>query len=96
MKNQIESINKQIRELERKKLELECNHEWNEPKYDPEEVEEPNYELKWQGVDPYYAATTSYTKTVPRWSRVCKKCGKKEYAYEVETIAVKTITRPKF
>lgn len=43
----------------------------------------------------YERGTGRYRK-VDCWSRVCKKCGKKEYTYEMEKVPVKTVSRPKF
>lgn len=74
-----------------------CDHEWSNPEYDPEEQEIKVVEDVWYGVDvwPEERGTGRYRK-VDRWSRVCKKCGKKEYTYEMEKVPVKTVSRPKF
>ena len=94
MKTELERLKEKVAELE--KQQLVCNHEWEEPKYEPEEQDEVRYETEWHGVDCCYKAVRVGSKTVPRWSRVCKKCGKREYTYTMETVSVKTITRPKF
>ena len=62
-----------------------------------EEQEIKVVEDVWYGVDvwPEERGTGRYRK-VDRWSRVCKKCGKKEYTYEMEKVPVKTVSRPKF
>ena len=49
-------------------------------KYDPEEIQEPVYETRWQGVDCYPALVGFRPVKKDRWSRTCKKCGKVEYA----------------
>ena len=69
-----------------------CNHEWNEVKYDPEIVNEPKYETKRYGVDFLPIIVGHIKKEIPRWSRTCKKCGKVEYTKE--QVAVKY--EPKF
>ena len=69
-----------------------CNHEWNEIKFDPEIVKEPRYEIRRQGVDCWPEIVGYTEKKVDRWSRTCKKCGKVEYT--TEQVAVKY--EPKF
>ena len=69
-----------------------CCHEWDEVIYDPERVDEPIRETRWQGVDCYPAMVGSRTISRDRWSRTCKKCGKVEYTKE--RVAVKY--EPKF
>lgn len=94
MKSELERLRERVKELERQQL--KCDHDWNEPEYEPEEKVRNRYEPRRMGVDFYYEAVYDGTETVPRWSRVCKKCGKKEYTYKLVTVAVKTETRPKF
>lgn len=63
-----------------------CIHDWKEVKYDPEIIKEPQYEIRWQGVD-CWSEIVGYTeKKVDRWSRTCKKCGKVEYTKEQKVI----------
>ena len=95
MKTELEMLEEKIANLRAKQA--ICNHQWMKPEYDPEEQEIKIVEDVWQGVDvwPEERGTGRYKK-VDRWSRVCSKCGKKEYTYEMETIPVKTITQPKF
>lgn len=69
-----------------------CCHEWDEVKYDPEEIKEPIYETRFQGVDCYFETVGHKTVKNDRWSRTCKKCGKVEYTKE--RVAVKY--EPKF
>lgn len=69
-----------------------CRHEWGETKYDPEEISEPIYETRWQGVDCFPELVGTRPVKKDRWSRTCKKCGKVEYTKE--RIAVKY--EPKF
>ena len=60
-----------------------CNHEWNEVKFDPEIVKEPaSYEYEGTGVDKWPVVTSWKEVKIPRWSRTCKKCGKTEYTKE--------------
>lgn len=63
-----------------------CNHEWNEIKFDPEIVKEPRYETRWQGVDCWPEIVGYTEKKVDRWSRTCKKCGKVEYTKEQKAV----------
>ena len=69
-----------------------CRHEWEEVKYDPEEINEPIYEIGWQGVDCFPELVGTRPVKKDRWSRTCKKCGKVEYT--TEQVAVKY--EPKF
>lgn len=69
-----------------------CDHNWGSVIYDPEEISEPVYETRWQGVDCYPALVGSRLIKKDRWSRTCKKCGKIEYTSE--KVAVKY--EPKF
>ena len=95
MKTELELLEEKVAKL--KRLQANCNHEWSKPEYDPEEQEIKVVEDVWYGVDvwPEERGTGRYRK-VDRWSRVCKKCGKKEYTYEMEKVPVKTVSRPKF
>jgi hypothetical protein len=52
-------------------------------------------ETYWVGVDCMFGPTGKY-ETVPCYSRICKKCSKKEYTEQMEEVAVQTIKRPKF
>ena len=76
---------------------MNCKHEWTEPRYDPEEKTEflPDLAkgLQGKGSDPYYDTYAS-KKTVPRWSRSCKTCGKVEYTHNETVVEVKKA--PKF
>lgn len=83
-KDDIERLKRELSEKERqqKTLERDCNHKWGDTQYDPEEYMEPAFShFEGHGSDPvprynYYPAKKD------RWSRECKKCGKKEYTYE--------------
>lgn len=59
-----------------------CNHIWGETKYDPEIVNEPKYETKFQGSDCYPELVGYTMRKVDRWSKTCKKCGKVKYTKE--------------
>ena len=97
MKSRKEEIEAEIKRLQRELSRIEadqlrCNHDWCEPF--EERMTEPIYETRWQGVD-CYPEIVGY-KQVPCWSRVCKKCGKKETTQEFGEIVVQTKTGPKF
>ena len=95
MKTELEILEEKVRKLKEKQV--QCNHEWTSPEYDPERKEITTEEFVYLGSDSYYRPVGTGTfENVDRWSRICKKCGKKEYAYEVEEVPVKTEKRPKF
>lgn len=71
-----------------------CHHEWDRIKYDPEEVHEPEYENRWQGVDCFPELVGMKMVKRDRWSRTCKKCGKVQYTRE--KVAVNVEYQPKF
>lgn len=81
-------------EYQRKKHQIEkeqfsCNHCWSQPQYDPEIQKKPTgYEIVAQGSDIYTIPCQYSNVQVPRWSRVCKKCGKVEYTYTTQPIIV--------
>ena len=95
MKTELEILEERINKL-REKQEL-CDHEWAETKYDPERKEIMRDEFVDLGSDSYHTEVgTGFYEDVDRWSRICKKCGKKEYAYEMEEVPVKIVRRPRF
>ena len=64
----------------------ECNHDWDEVKYDPEIKNIPQYRDAFKGSD-YMPELISFTeKKVVRWSRTCKKCGKVEYTKKQKAV----------
>ena len=66
-----------------RKTQNNCNHEWEEVKYDPEIKKEPaSYEYEGAGVDKWPVVTSWKEVKIPRWSRKCKKCDKIEYTYD--------------
>ena len=81
---------RELRELHREQN--DCNHKWGEVKYDPEVINEPKYETRFQGSDCFPELIGHSVKKVDRWSRTCKKCGKVEYTKEQKPIAFE----PKF
>ena len=94
-KTELEILEEKVRKLKEKQA--QCSHEWTDAEYDPERKEITTEEFVYLGSDSYYKQVgTGLYEDVDRWSRVCKKCGKREYAYEMEEVSVKTIKRPKF
>ncbi len=76
---------------------LICKHDWDEPYYDPYKEEGIRQEWVYQGSDSHYDYVgTGIFYDKPRWTRICKKCGKKEHAYDYEDVVVKTEKRLKF
>ncbi len=67
--------------LEFKDKQYHCDHIWDEVQYEPEILE-----IMGQEVNQIY-------DTIPRWSRICKKCGKKQYTYNQEVIIIKNVRR---
>ncbi len=101
MENELDRLKRQIRKLQEQVRKIEesqakCQHDWGDIKYDQEKRRTGTTELVWQGSDYYYRGVDTGYENVDRWSRTCKKCGKIEYTYEIEEVAVKTISRPKF
>ena len=95
MKTELEILEEKVRKLKEKQA--QCSHEWTDAEYDPERKEITTEEFVYLGSDSYYKQVgTGLYEDVKRWSRVCKKCGKREYAYEMEDVVVQTVKRPKF
>ena len=95
MKTEIELLEEKINTLRNKQA--LCKHEWSKPEYDPEKKEITTEEIVYLGSDSYYKEVgTGNFENINRWSRICKKCGKKEYTYKEEKVVVKTLKRPAF
>ena len=95
MKTELELLRERITQIEN--AQAHCDHVWGQIEYEPEKREITKVEIVSVGVDLFPEEVgTGMFKNVDRWSRICQKCGKKEYSYEQEEIAVKTIKRPKF
>ena len=63
-----------------------CIHVWGNTVYDPEIIDEPIYETRWQGVDCWPAIVGFKKVKRDRWSRTCKKCGKVEHSKELVAV----------
>ena len=95
MKTELEQLRERIAQIEY--AQAHCNHVWGPVEYEPERKEITRVEIEVVGVDIFPVEVgTGMFRNVDRWSRVCKKCGKKEYTSKQEEVAVKTIKRPKF
>lgn len=60
-----------------------CHHDWTPVISEPEKYREAvfdHYEPHGSDPEPIYKY---YDAWKPRWSRTCKKCGHKEYTYEM-------------
>ena len=93
MNSKIEELSRQI-ESEKAKI-RSCNHDFSEPKYDPETVtEEYGYRMVAMGSDVWHEPEGYRQVQKPRWSRECKNCGFVQFTYQQESVVVKT--QPKF
>ena len=64
-----------------------CQHDWSNPAYDPDTKLEgtfDHYEPHGSDPEPIY---NYHEVKVDRWSRTCKKCGKKEYTKKQKSVA---------
>jgi len=91
MKIELEILKEQVKKLE--EMQRQCTHYWEEPQRDT--MKKEIWETQWVGVDCFPVPTGRY-ETVPCWSHMCKKSGKKEYTEKMEEVAVQTVKRPKF
>ncbi len=83
MKTELEELKERIKEIEEKQY--NCDHEWGEIECEPYEKDITEERFVYQGSDSYYTrVATGQTYTSKRWTRICKKCGKKEVAYDYE------------
>lgn len=72
-----------------------CNHDFADPKYDPETVTEAyGSKLEKCGSDIWTVPEGYHQVKKDRWSRKCKICGKVEYTYTQEIAKVEY--KPKF
>ncbi len=92
MNDKIRDLEKQI-EIEKNKI-FNCKHVWGNVYNNPETIQEEYLtgEYENQGVH-HHPLTAFRDKVIPRWTRVCEKCGKEEHTYEQEPI---TSYKPKF
>jgi len=59
-----------------------CNHVWDETKYDPEKIPVGYGSIQdGGGSDPHWSFAGYNYEEVPRWSRTCSICGYTEYNY---------------
>ena len=68
------------------KEEQGCQHDFADPVYDPEGYQKgefDHYEPHGSDPEPVYRY---HTESKARWSRTCKKCGKKEYTYHQKPV----------
>lgn len=85
MNDKIKQLQAEI-EREREKM-RNCNHDFDKPFYNPETKMEPTgFRQVAQGSD-IWTESTGYTeKSIPRWTRKCKICGKEEHTYKEKPI----------
>lgn len=57
--------------------ESNCRHDWDKPIYTPEFIKGYFSPAKGQGSD-FQCSVTVPDKTIKKWTRICKLCGKKE------------------
>ena len=85
MNNKIRELQEQIKKEERK-INL-CNHDFDEPFYNPEIVM-VGYGSKYvkMGSDSYHDYEGYTEKEKPRWTRICKNCGYEQHTYKQKSI----------
>jgi hypothetical protein len=89
LSTELESAKKELGEIERR-----CQHDWNDPVYTPEHHEAhriPGDPPGTMGVD-WRGPLDVPAKTIPKWTRTCKRCGMPETTTQTEVAKV----RPKF
>ena len=85
----IEELEEEIRKL--RVAQANCNHDWADPVYDPYKEEIMRAVPDIHGSDYYLVPEGTGTyRTVDRWSRTCRKCGKKEYTQKRGTAVIDT------
>ena len=90
MKTRLEELKEEIAKIEY--MQRNCNHEWNEPVEEVKKIEV--YDDQFIGVNTV-RKLIGY-RDVPCWTRICKKCEKKETTTEIGEIVVKTKKGPIF
>jgi hypothetical protein len=72
-----------------------CNHDWDQPIYEPEIVKEASgFKTVGQGSDVWTQPEGYHNAEKSRWSRECKICGHKQYTNKLNIVDIKT--EPKF
>jgi len=65
-----------------------CTHVFGPAEYDPDYKMEPTgWKFEHQGSDCWESPTGYQKVDVPRWSKTCIKCGKKEYTMKQKAVA---------
>ena len=89
----IKELQKKI-EKERRKI-LSCQHDYDDPFYNPEKVKEPyGCKLVGHGSDLYPEPEGYHDVEKARWTRICKHCGYEQHTKELEPVV--TSRKPKF
>lgn len=91
--NKIKQLQDEIKSLKRQQY--NCDHTWNEVKYDPEKVmiQDDRMGYETHGVD-RWPVPSFHEENKDRWSRQCSNCGFKQYTYKNEVVFTKR--EPKF
>ena len=67
-----------------------CDHSWGEVEYCPENRPIVNTKYFWQGnTQVSYEEVTGEYQKVPRWRRICSKCGMIQYTLKEEDVITK-------
>ncbi len=75
LEKELEEVNRQINQ---------CQHDFEETKYDPEIIMEPyDYIMSGTGSDVKMTPQNFRKVKLDRWSQTCKKCGIKRYIEKV-------------
>ena len=88
MKNELKLLRDRLKEL--KKRNTSCKHSWDDVQYEPEKQQRTTMKIKSSDAEFWPVTVPTWSsEIVPRWSRICNKCGKKEYTYnQVETVKI--------
>ena len=87
--NRKQQLEQQLKELNREQN--NCNHKWKKP-YKKEVTEKEHYDTgEYHTFGVHQDAIWAYRdKTVTKWARECKKCGKEELTTKMKKKVIET------
>lgn len=95
MNHRIKELEAEIR-LEQIKMN-NCVHTFQKAFYNPETVKEGYGSVQdGAGSDPHWSFAGYIDKQVPRWTRVCSKCGKEEHTNKQRPVTSRVDYEPDF
>lgn len=85
----IKQLEKQLaaKKDEQARKEANCNHDWDDVKYDPEKYRKEIVGDSYTQGSHVYFNSSFVDATRDRWRRTCKNCGRIEYTYEQKPVA---------